>query len=159
MNLCFALASCLHSMFQTRIWCNSPNIFCLFAQAICQDRLQHVPFKTDLAERVAQLQNYIERKSGQTDRQASSIFIKFSFYGQHLQFLCRPESESESESLYNWRSISQYVLVSSPIWDFWPEICILFFFLNYSLVLFGAPSLTRGRVCHLSVYSSQSLFT
>jgi hypothetical protein len=34
--------------------------------------------------------------------------------------------ESESELLYNWRSVSQYVLVSSPIWDFWPEI--LFFF-------------------------------
>jgi hypothetical protein len=27
-----------------------------------------------------------------------------------------------------------------------------FFFLSYSLVLFGAPSLTRGRVCHLSVF-------
>jgi hypothetical protein len=29
--------------------------------------------------------------------------------------------QSESESLYNWRSVSQYVLVSSPVWDFWPE--------------------------------------
>jgi hypothetical protein len=27
-----------------------------------------------------------------------------------------------------------------------------FFVESYSLVLFGAPSLTRGRVCHLSVF-------
>jgi hypothetical protein len=60
-------------------------------------------------------------------------------------------TESESELLYNWRSVSQYVLVSSPIWDFWPEI--FFFSESYSLVLIGAPSLTRGRVYHLSVYS------
>jgi hypothetical protein len=37
-------------------------------------------------------------------------------------------SESESELLCNWRSVSQYVLVSSPIWDFWPEIYIYIFF-------------------------------
>jgi hypothetical protein len=40
-------------------------------------------------------------------------------------------SQSESELLYNWRSVSQYVLVSSPIWDFWPEI--LFFLFIYFL--------------------------
>jgi hypothetical protein len=39
-----------------------------------------------------------------------------------------------------------------------------FFFQSYCLVLFGAPSLTRVRVCHLSVfvivvYSNQSVFT
>jgi hypothetical protein len=66
------------------------------------------------------------------------------------------QSESESELLYNWRSVSQSVLVSSPIWDFWPEIYIFFFFVSYSLV-FGAPSLTRGRVCHLSVYSQSTV--
>jgi hypothetical protein len=32
-----------------------------------------------------------------------------------------------------------------------------FFFESYSLVLFGAPSLTRGRVCHLSVYSQSTV--
>jgi hypothetical protein len=31
------------------------------------------------------------------------------------------------------------------------------FILSYSLVLFGAPSLTRGRVCHLSVFCLYSL--
>jgi hypothetical protein len=32
-----------------------------------------------------------------------------------------------------------------------------FFFESYSLVLFGTPSLTRGRVCHLSVYSQSTV--
>jgi hypothetical protein len=59
-------------------------------------------------------------------------------------------------------TVSQSVLVSSP------NLGLLtrgfFFFQNYRLVLFGAPSLTRSRVCHVSVfvievYSSQSLFT
>jgi uncharacterized membrane protein len=31
-----------------------------------------------------------------------------------------------------------------------------FFFESYSLVIFGAPSLTRGRVCHVSVSSLKS---
>jgi hypothetical protein len=39
-----------------------------------------------------------------------------------------------------------------------------FFFESFSLVIFGAPSLMRGRVCHVSVfvivvYSCQSIFT
>jgi hypothetical protein len=60
------------------------------------------------------------------------------------------QSETESELLYNWRS----VLVSwcrAQIRTF--DQRYYFFFESYSLVLFGAPSLTRGRVCHLSVYS------
>jgi hypothetical protein len=32
-----------------------------------------------------------------------------------------------------------------------------YFFLSYSLVLFGAPSLTRGGVCHLSIFCHYSL--
>jgi hypothetical protein len=30
--------------------------------------------------------------------------------------------KSESESLYNWRSVSQSVLVSSPVWGSWPMV-------------------------------------
>jgi hypothetical protein len=37
------------------------------------------------------------------------------------------------------------------------DIIYLFFFESYSLVLFGAPSLTRGRVCHLSVHSQSTV--
>jgi hypothetical protein len=51
-----------------------------------------------------------------------------------------PSQESESESHYNWQSVSQsvsqYVLVPSPIWDFWPEI---FFFESYCLVIWWRP--------------------
>jgi hypothetical protein len=30
--------------------------------------------------------------------------------------------QSKSKSRYNWWSVSQYVLVSSPLWDLWPDI-------------------------------------
>jgi hypothetical protein len=51
------------------------------------------------------------------------------------------------------RSVSQYVKVSSPLWDLWPDItfCPKAVFWNLSC-LCGAPSLTRGRVCHLSFW-------
>jgi hypothetical protein len=49
-------------------------------------------------------------------------------------FLCGPchingkeaiSSESESESLYDWQSVSLSVLVSSPVWGSWPDIYYL----------------------------------
>jgi hypothetical protein len=50
------------------------------------------------------------------------------------------------------RSVSQYVKVSSPLWDLWPNItfCPKVVFWNLLSCLCGAPSLTRRRVCHLS---------
>jgi hypothetical protein len=48
-------------------------------------------------------------------------------YSQHMQN--KPNwfpSESESESVYDWRSVSQYVLVSSPVWGSWPDSNWLF---------------------------------
>jgi hypothetical protein len=36
------------------------------------------------------------------------------------------ESKSKSNSRYDWRSVSQYVLISSPFWFSWPD----FFFLS-----------------------------
>jgi hypothetical protein len=65
--------------------------------------------------------------------------------------LVKPKSKSH----YDWRSVSQYVLVSSPIWDFWLQI--FFFFSKLLSCLCGAPCLTRGRVCHLSVFCQYSL--
>jgi hypothetical protein len=60
------------------------------------------------------------------------------------------QSQRESESRYGWRSVSQSVLVSSPFWDSWPDF--EFYILTVvAFVLLGAPSLTRGWVCHLSV--------
>jgi hypothetical protein len=67
------------------------------------------------------------------------------------------ESESESELRYNWRSVSLSVLVSSPVWGSWPDICLLFD--SYCIVHGRAPSLTRGWVCLVSesVYSHSQL--
>jgi hypothetical protein len=31
-------------------------------------------------------------------------------------------NKSKSKLLYDWRSVSQYVLVSSQLWDLWPDI-------------------------------------
>jgi hypothetical protein len=59
--------------------------------------------------------------------------------------------------------ISQYVLVSSPLWDLWPDITFYPKVIVWKLLscLRGTPSLTRGRVCHLSflVCSNLSVFT
>jgi hypothetical protein len=71
---------------------------------------------------------------------------------------------SKSKSHYDRRPVSQYVLVSSPIWDFWPQIFFSFSISKLRSCLCGTPSLTRGRVCLLSVlvntvYSSQSVIT
>jgi hypothetical protein len=45
-------------------------------------------------------------------------------------------------------TISHYVKVSSPFWVLWPDItfCPKVVFWNLLSFLFGAPSLTRGRV-------------
>jgi hypothetical protein len=61
---------------------------------------------------------------------------------------------SGSKSHCDRRSVSQYILVSSPIWDFWP----VFFFKVSVLSFFGAPSLTRGRVCHWSLQQSVIIY-
>jgi hypothetical protein len=56
---------------------------------------------------------------------------------------------SQSESLCDWRSVSQYVLVSSPIWGLMTK-CLLAVWQLLRCPLWG-PCLTRGRVCLLSV--------
>jgi hypothetical protein len=68
-------------------------------------------------------------------------------------------TESESELLNNWRSVSQSVClgVEPNLGLLTRDIIIIIFFESYILVLFGAPSLTRGRVCHLSVYSQSTV--
>jgi hypothetical protein len=90
-----------------------------------------------------------------------NVFM-YEFWSLDVDLAVAGESKSKpkSKSHYDWRSVSQYVLMSSPIWNFWPEI----FFPNLLSCLFGAPSLMRGLVCHLSVFviavhNSQSLFT
>jgi hypothetical protein len=69
------------------------------------------------------------------------------------------ERQSQSHIATDGQSVSMS-WCRAQIWDFWPEN----FFRIYCLVIFGAPSLTRGRVCHVSVfvievYSNLSLST
>jgi hypothetical protein len=71
--------------------------------------------------------SWCRAQSGTFDQRYIYIFLKL--LSCHLG-----QSESESELLYGWRSVSQFVLVSSPIWDFWPEI---FFFFKVSVLSFG----------------------
>jgi hypothetical protein len=52
------------------------------------------------------------------------------------------------KSRYDGRSVSLYVLVSGPLWYLRPDINSVWKLLY---CLCGAPSLTRGRVCPLSV--------
>jgi hypothetical protein len=54
--------------------------------------------------------------------------------------------QSKPKSCYDWRSVSQYVLVSSPLWNLWPLLSVW----KLLCCLCGAPSLTRGRVCWLN---------
>jgi hypothetical protein len=88
---------------------------------------------------------------------------------------CPPSSPCSDESLFSWaqsiglvplcglysrrrsrrhvttdgRSVSQYVEVSSPLWDLRPDItfCPKVVFWKVLSCLCAAPSLTRGRVC------------
>jgi hypothetical protein len=60
------------------------------------------------------------------------------------------------------QSVSQYVKVSSPLRDLWPDINFCLKVVVWKLsCLCRAPSLTRGRVCHLlfAVYANLSVFT
>jgi hypothetical protein len=60
----------------------------------------------------------------------------------------KKKKELKLNSRYNWQSASQYVLVSSPLWDLRPDINSVWKLLSSFC---GTPSLTRGRVCLLSV--------
>jgi hypothetical protein len=72
-------------------------------------------------------------------------------------YLLKPKSH------YNWWPVSQYVKVSSPLLDLWPDITFWPKFVFWKLLSCpsGAPSLTRGQACHLSfsVCSNLPAFT
>jgi hypothetical protein len=59
---------------------------------------------------------------------------------------------SKSKSRYDWWSVSQYVKVSSPLWNLWPDITFCPKVVVWKLLscLNGALSLMRGRVCNFS---------
>jgi hypothetical protein len=87
------------------------------------------------------------------------VFLSFrlqSFWnlGTQLKIILSSESESESESLCDWQSVSLSVLVSSPVWGSWPDI---HFDWKLHSCPYGAPFLTRGRVCHLLFLAASGL--
>jgi hypothetical protein len=85
-------------------------------------------------------------ESSQADFLYSSSTTKFPWLSSTGNWLiAEPESESVRVTLR--LTVSPSVLVSSPVWGPWPDIYFDWKLLSY---LFGAPSLTRGRVCHLS---------
>jgi hypothetical protein len=63
---------------------------------------------------------------------------------------CRPQEELQlqSKSCYDWRSVSQYVLVSSSLWELWPDIifCLKFAVLS----LWGALTDERSGLSPVS---------
>jgi hypothetical protein len=54
-------------------------------------------------------------------------------------------------------TVSQYVLVSSPVWDLWPDItsCLKVSVWKLLCCLYGEPSLKRGQVCSLQCSRSE----
>jgi hypothetical protein len=70
--------------------------------------------------------------------------LRLTTYAKVSQSQSHVTTDGQSVS----QSVSQYVLVSSPLWDLRPDINSVW---NLLSCLCGAPSLTRGRVCLLSV--------
>jgi hypothetical protein len=67
-------------------------------------------------------------------------------------------SKSKSELFYDWRSVSQYVLVSIPLWDLRTYIsCRRMAVWKLRSCFCGAPSLTRGSaICSVITQWSES---
>jgi hypothetical protein len=75
----------------------------------------------------------------------------------------RSDPEAWSKSLYDWRLVSQYGLVSNPSWGSWPDsscfvTCDLCFFLispsdeGVGLTVFGASSLSAVPLMHIRMF-------
>jgi hypothetical protein len=60
-------------------------------------------------------------------------------------------SQSQSYFMTDGQAVNQYVLVSSPLWNLWPDItsCLKVSVRKLLSCLYGAPSLRRGCVCSL----------
>jgi hypothetical protein len=77
----------------------------------------------------------------------STALLPSSYSGRLASQSTANSFQVKSKSHCDWRSDSQYVLVSSPIWNSWPDIFITVWQLRSCFC--GAPPLTRGRVCLL----------
>jgi hypothetical protein len=50
------------------------------------------------------------------------VILRNKYTRLHLKQLNNIILLNSSKLLYDWRSVSQYVLLSSPLWDLWPDI-------------------------------------
>jgi hypothetical protein len=74
-----------------------------------------------------------------------------------IQVSCS-QSQSQSQSQSKIATDDQSVSMSwcrAQSGTFDQRFFLIFFFQSYCLVCFGAPSLTRGRVCHVSVFVTE----
>jgi hypothetical protein len=63
----------------------------------------------------------------------------------HLSTDPRAESESESELLYDWRSVSQFILVSGTLWGPWPDFTFSFCYAGKLLYSLSCCALSDER--------------
>jgi hypothetical protein len=52
-------------------------------------------------------------------------YVCYRFVMMVCKYNYRNSGHSKSKSRYNWRSVSQYVKISSPLWDLWPDFSFL----------------------------------
>jgi len=50
-----------------------------------------------------------------------TFFNESHYFGLQIS---RKLPKSESESLYNWREVSQSLSASRPFWNSWPYVCV-----------------------------------
>jgi hypothetical protein len=64
------------------------------------------------------------------------------------------KSKSKSKLFCDWQSVNQYVLVSSPLWDLWPDAAFLWkvgIWMLLSCILLGALSDERSGLSFVSL--------
>jgi hypothetical protein len=66
-------------------------------------------------------------------RTESNIWSQVPELARYLDIL-KSKSKSKSKLPCGWRSVSQYVLVSSPLWGFWPDDAFLWNIYVWSLL-------------------------
>jgi hypothetical protein len=66
-----------------------------------------------------------------------------------------PPFKFEFELYCNWWSVDEFVLVSGPFWDRWPDFKFLWMKITFFLSSYKVPPLTKGRACNLQCNHAQ----
>jgi hypothetical protein len=121
----------------------------LFSRTVPMSQLQQLWTNSSVLAPLHTLKVLLVTSSNGPFSPAVSLFLSWICSISQLNWI------SKSKLLNDGRSVSQYVLVSSPLWDLWPDITSYLKDSGLKLLscLYGAPSLTRGRVCSLQCKS------